>query len=74
MTVDQPRRDEGAAQWHDLGGAGSGEFGAAADPDDAAAVNADRGILDQAQRVAGRGDHRQRMAVGKQAIPHGTGH
>ena len=48
----------------------AGQLGALADADDAAVGDADRGVGEQAERIAGLRDHRRDMAVGDQAVPH----
>ena len=50
----------------------AGQLGAPADADDAAVGDADRGIGDRAERVAGLRDHRRDVAVDEQAVPHGS--
>jgi hypothetical protein len=59
VAVDQARRHDRAAERHHLGSARSGKLGAAAHADDPAGMDADRGVADEAKRIAGRRDHRQ---------------
>jgi hypothetical protein len=70
VTVDQARRHPGAAQRDDLGGLEAGQFGALADADDLAVLDADGGVGDDPERVAAGRDHRRDMAVDQEAVPH----
>ena len=74
MAVDQAGRDPRPAERGHLAGAEAGQLGPAADPNDPAAVDADRGVADDPERVAGARDHRRDMTVGDQAVPHAIGH
>ena len=49
VAVDQAGRDPGAAERHDFLGAEAGQFGALADAQDAAVLDADGGVADDAQ-------------------------
>ncbi len=72
VAIDQPRRDPGAAQRLDLPRLIAGELGPPPDPDDPAVLDADRAILDRAER---RGDgrvHGGDVAVDEQPVPHGS--
>ena len=70
MAIDQPGRDPGAAERGHFAGAKTGQFGTLADADDAPAVDPDRGIGEQAERVPRLRHHRRDVAIGKQAVPH----
>ena len=59
-------------QGGDFLGPEPGQLGALADADDPAVVDADRGVGEQAQRIARLRDHRRDMAVGDEAVPHGV--
>ena len=54
VAVDQARRHPGAAERDDFLGAEAGQFGALADADDLAVLDADGGVGDDAERVAAR--------------------
>ncbi len=70
VAIDQPRRDPGAAERVDLLCAIAGKLGALADADDAAAVDPDRAILDQAKRIARPVLQAGDVAVDEQPVPH----
>ena len=52
VAVDQARRDPRPAERVDLPGAVAGELGALADTNDLAAVDPDRAVFDQPERIA----------------------
>jgi hypothetical protein len=72
VAVDEPGRHPGAVQRLDLPGLVAGELGAAADPDDPSVGDADRAILDRAERRRHRRVHRCDVAVDEQPVPHGS--
>src|SRR6185503_9377874 len=50
----------------------AGQFGAPADPDDAAVLDADRAIFDRPERPVDGRVHGGDVAVDEQAVPHGS--
>src|SRR5689334_718279 len=70
VAVDQPGRDPAASERIHPLGAKSRELGALSDADDLAVGNADRAILDEAERVAGRVLEGRNVAVDEQTVPH----
>ena len=72
VAVDQAGRDPGAAERDDFLRAEAGELGALADADDLAVGDADRAIVDQAERIAGARLHGRDIAVDEQPVPHAT--
>ena len=71
VAVDQAGRHPGAAQRHHLLGAEAGQFGALADAQDAAVLDGDGGVADDAERPLARPRlHGREMAVDEQAVPH----
>jgi hypothetical protein len=72
VAIDQPRRHPGAAERLDLLGPIAGELGALADADDPAVLDSDRAVLDRTERARHGRIHRCDMAVGEQAVPHGS--
>ena len=72
VAVDQPRRHPGAVQRLDPLRLIAGELGAPADADDAPVLDADRAILDRAERAVDRRVHGGDVAVDEQPVPHGS--
>jgi hypothetical protein len=75
VAIDQPGSHPGAAERHDLLRPEAGHFGALADAQDAAVLDGDGGVADDAQRpLAGARLHGREMAVDEEAVPHAIGH
>ena len=70
----RPGVTQAPPQRNDFLRAETGQLGALADADDLAVGDADRGVGEQAERVAGLRDHRRHMAVGQEAVPHEAWH
>ena len=70
VAVDQAGRDPGAPERIDVLRAKAGELGALADADDLAVGDADRAVLDDAERVARARLQGRDIAVDEQPVPH----
>src|SRR5690606_18563343 len=70
VAVDQAGGYPGAAQRLDLLRLVSGQLGALADAHDPPVLDADRAILDRAERGRDRRVHRRDMAIDQQQVPH----
>jgi len=70
VAIDEPGSHPRAFERHDFGGAEARELGPLADSDHLAVLDADRGVGDGAQWVAGNGFHRRDIAVDEKAVPH----
>ena len=72
VAIDQPGRHPGAAQRLDLPCLVAGELGPPPHPDDPAALDSDRAILDRPERSGHGRVHGGDVAVDEQPVPHGS--